>query len=46
MKNQRRQFTAEFKAKIAIEATKGQRTTNEIASQCGVQPTQIIEWKK
>lgn len=46
MKSKRRQFTAEFKAKIAVEAIKGQRTTNEIASQYGVHPTQIIEWKK
>lgn len=46
MKSQRRQFTAEFKAKVAVEAIKGQRTTNEIASQYGVHPSQIIEWKK
>lgn len=46
MKSQRRQFTAEFKAKIAVEAIKGQRTTNEIASHYGVHPTQIAEWKK
>jgi putative transposase len=46
MKSKRRQFTAEFKAKVAVEAIKGQRTTNEIASQYGVHPTQIIEWKK
>lgn len=46
MSTQRRRFSAEFKAKVAVEAIKGQRTVNEIASHYGVHPSQIVEWKK
>ena len=43
---QRKQFTAGFKAKVALEAIKGQKTANEIAAEYGVHPTQIAQWKK
>jgi len=36
---QRRHFPAAFKAKVAIEAIKGQKTINEIASIYEVHPT-------
>ncbi len=39
-------FTSEFKAKVAIEALKGHKTTNELATEFGVHPTQINSWKK
>ena len=42
----RKTFTSEFKAKIAIEAIKGQRTINEIAAEFEVHPTQVNAWKK
>ena len=42
----RKSFTSEFKAKVAIEALKGQQTINEIATQFGVHPTQVTAWKK
>lgn len=42
----RRKFTKEFKAKIAMEAVKGQRTVNELAQEFGVHPNQIGIWKK
>jgi transposase-like protein len=42
----RRHFTAEFKAKLALEALKGQQTINEIASHHSVHPNQIVLWKK
>lgn len=42
----RKSFTSEFKAKVAIEALKGQQTINEIAAQFGVHPTQVTTWKK
>lgn len=42
----RRKFTKEFKAKVALEAVKGQRTVNELASEFGVHPSQIGLWKK
>jgi transposase-like protein len=37
---QRKQYSAQFKAKIALEAVKGLKTINEIASESGVYPTQ------
>jgi putative transposase len=46
MKRQRKQYSADLKAKIAIEAVKGQRTIQEIASHYGVHPNQVAQWKK
>jgi transposase-like protein len=43
---QRKRYSAELKTKVAIEAIKGQKTTNEIAAEYGVHPTQITQWKK
>jgi len=43
---QRRQFGAAFKAKMAIEAIKGVKTLNEIASMYEVHPNQVGQWKK
>ena len=42
----RKSFKSEFKAKVAIAALKGQETTNEIAQEFGVHPTQVNTWKK
>ena len=41
-----KKFTSEFKAKVAIEALKGQKTINEISAEYGVHPTQVVNWKK
>lgn len=41
-----RKFSAELKAKIAVEALKGQRTVQEIASSYAVHPNQVTNWKK
>ncbi len=46
MKQYRKRYSAEIKAKVALEAIKGQKTANEIASEYGVHPTQIAQWKK
>ncbi len=45
-KGQRRQHTAEIKAKVALIAIKGERTVNEIATMYGVHPAMIAKWKK
>ena len=42
----RRRHSGEFKAKVALEALKSQRTVNEIASAYGVHPMQVTQWKK
>src|SRR2546423_1398648 len=42
----RKQYSNQFKVKVALEAMKGQKTANEIASENGVHPTQIAQWKK
>ena len=42
----RRRFTAEFKAKVALEAIQGHRTVAELASKHELHPTQIAAWKR
>ena len=42
----RKRYTKEFKAKVALEAIKGQKTINEIASEYGVHSSQINDWKR
>ena len=42
----RRSFSAEMKARIAVEALKGQRTVQEIAAHYGVHPNQVTTWKR
>jgi len=46
MARQRRRFSAEFKAKLALEAIKGQHTLTELAGEHQVHPNQITAWKK
>lgn len=46
MARQRRRFSADFKAKLAIEAIKGQRTLAELAGEHQVHANQITAWKK
>ena len=41
-----RTFNIEFKARVALEALKGNKTLSQIASNFGVPPTQICNWKK
>ncbi len=42
----RRRHSSEFKARVALEALKGQKTLNELASAYGVHPVQIAHWKR
>lgn len=41
-----RSHTPEFKLKVAIEATRADKTVNQIASEYAVAPNQVVEWKK
>jgi transposase len=42
----RRNHDAGFKARVALEAVKGERTVSEQAAEYGVHPTMIHQWKK
>ena len=42
----RRQHGGECKAKVALEAIRGERTLQELAAAYGVHPVQIAPWKK
>jgi transposase-like protein len=42
----RRTYDDNFKARVALEAIKGEKTISEIAGQYEVHPNQIIQWKK
>ena len=46
MTKQRNHYSADFKAKVALAAIKGQQTVNEIAASYGVHPNQVSLWKK
>ena len=46
MATQRKNYGAEFKARVALEAIKGHKTINELVSHFGVHPTQINKWKR
>lgn len=41
----RRRFTGEFKARVALEALRGDKTIQEIAAQHQVHPNQVGTWK-
>ena len=42
----RRRFTGDFKAKVALEALRGDRTIQEIAARHKVPPNQVSTWKR
>jgi transposase-like protein len=46
MSKQRRRYSAQFKFQLALEAAKGLKTINELASEHGVHPTQVSDWKR
>lgn len=42
----RKNYSSEFKARVAFDALKGDKTISELSSHYGVHGTQIIRWKK
>ena len=42
----RRKYSSEFKAKVALEALRNDRSANEIASEYGLHANQLSQWKK
>jgi len=46
LKQNRRKHNPEFKAKVALEALKGEETIAELAHRFEVHPSQIRKWKK
>ena len=45
-RKQRKQRGSELKARVALEAMRERRTVGELATQYGVHPSQIHEWKR
>jgi transposase len=45
-KTKRNRYSAEFKAKVAREAMKEEKTIAEIAAKFNIHPNQVSEWKK
>lgn len=41
-----RAFSLDFKAKVALDAIRGEKTAAELASEYKLYPTQIAQWKK
>jgi transposase len=45
-KGKRKRYAAEFKAKVALEALKGEETMAQLASRYEVHPNLIAQWKR
>lgn len=46
MTDHRRRYDESFKAKVVVEVLKNQKTIAELASEFGIHPNQITQWKK
>ena len=46
MSRKRKQHSGELKARVALAAVKGDRTTSELAAKFEVHPTQVTQWKR
>ncbi len=46
MKQPRRNHSAAFKARVAMEGIRGVKTVAEIAAENSLHPTQVTKWKK
>jgi transposase-like protein len=46
MPKKRREYSAQFKFRVAVEALREQKTINELASEHQVHPTLVRDWKR
>lgn len=46
MSKSRRNHSPAFKAKVALEAVRGEQTIHELAAKHQVHPTQVQQWKQ
>ena len=46
MTTARKRYSAKFKARVAVEAIRGEKTLSQLATQFQVHPVQIAQWKK
>lgn len=46
MTGKRKRYSAEFKAKVALEAIRGEQTLAQLAAKHGIHQTMINAWKK
>ena len=46
MTQKRKQYNVQFKFKVALDAAKGVKTINQLASDYDLHPNQVSSWKK
>ena len=46
MKTTRKRYSSEFKARVALEAIRGEMTTSQLGAKHGIHPTVIGGWKR
>ena len=46
MTGKRTRYSADFKAKVALEALRGELTTAQLAAKHGIHQTMVGEWKR
>jgi transposase-like protein len=46
MATTRKQYSPKFKARVAVEAIRGEKTLNQLGSQFGLHPVQIAHWRR
>lgn len=46
MTQKRKRYSAQFKFQVALEAVKGLKTVNQLASEYELHPNQVSQWKR
>ena len=46
MTGKRKRYTADFKAKVALDALRGELTTGQLSAKHGIHQTMVSEWKR